>query len=135
MTESGRPVKYFPVRPLNGPEQFRDNPWMKYESVKRMVDEIGGHPRGLRLLREFLEKRTRIARTLKAPQFDELFDILARESLSLSSSLETSPQLISACLLGLDVPRLRQPNPSVTHTYAYYITQVQAFASQLNVPI
>ncbi len=125
-TGSGRPNTYLPVRPLNGPEKFRNNPWMKHESVRRMVDEIGGHPRGLRCLRELLEKDYPIAKKPIPPVFEDLLKSMIR-TLGFDSFtiVKTSPQLIAACLLGLTVQRSRQPSPSVGHTYADYIAPVR----------
>jgi hypothetical protein len=125
-TESGRPITYFPVRALNGPEQFHDNPWMKFESVRRMVDELCGHPRGLRHLRELLKTEYPIATMPKPPVFEDLLRSFSHQFFSLRT-VKTSPQLISACLLGLEVTRDQRPNPDVAHTYAYYIAQVCDF--------
>ena len=118
-------MKVFPVHPLNGADQFRDNPWIKHESVRRMVDEIGGHPRGLRQLRDLLEQRYPIA-TTSPPRFEDLLQSLSKQFVHLAS-VTTSPQLMSSCLLGRDEYLFRQPSLAIAHTNAYYMAKVCIF--------
>jgi hypothetical protein len=120
-TRSGRQVVYLPVRPLDGLEQFKKSPWIHHASVKRVVAELGGHPRGLRFLRETLE--TMHSNMSLPPTYEGLFYALSMK-FSRFKLIETSPQMIAACLLGVTVPWSQQPSPATAHTYSYYIGQV-----------
>ena len=122
-TQSGRQVVYLPLRPLDGLEQFKkcQRPWIRHASVRRVVAELCGHPRGLRFLHETLEAMH--SNTSLPPTYEGLFYALSTK-FSRFKSIETSPQMIAACLLGMTVPSSEQPSPVPTHTYSYYIGQV-----------
>jgi hypothetical protein len=112
---------YLPLRPLDGLEQFKNSPWIKHASVRRVVVELCGHARGLWILRKILEAE--YSKTSEEPPYESLFHSLSTEFNGLKS-IETSPQLIAACLLGVSVQCSVRPCPTVSHTYSYYISQV-----------
>ena len=124
-TQSERKILYLPVRPLDGLEQFKNTQWIHHASVKRVVVELCGHPRGLRFLREILQQK--YSRSKVSPRYDDLMKELSSEFVGVEI-VTTSPQLIAACLLGARVFRLNRPDPKIALTYSYYIAQVRAHA-------
>jgi hypothetical protein len=113
---------YLPLRLLDGLELFKNSPWIKHASVKRVVVELCGHARGLLYLRQTLADE--FSNADAEPEYEQLCASLSERLSSVTNGARTSPELIAACLLGLRVLYQDCPSTSLPYTYSYYISQV-----------